>query len=63
MRKDVETENLRHENRKLTIEISNLQKRNKKLEEQYASLLKESRATQSTQNGTQCHITEFPSSK
>ena len=39
--RDIETENLRHENMKLQLEIQNLQKRNTSLEEQYELLQKE----------------------
>lgn len=39
--RDIETENLRHENMKLTVEIANLQSRNKNLEEHYSALMKE----------------------
>ena len=39
--RDIDTENLRHENTKLAKEITNLQTRNKNLEERYAALVKE----------------------
>ena len=36
--RDIETENLRHENMRLQVEIQNLEKRNQSLEEQYAEI-------------------------
>lgn len=45
--RDIETENLRHENMRLTAEISNLQTRNKNLEEQYSVLAKEAQKLRS----------------
>ena len=60
--RDIETENLRHENMKLTTEISNLQTRNKNLEEQYAALLKDVQKLRSQPASQPGHITKFPSS-
>lgn len=60
--RDIETENLRHENMKLTAEISNLQVRNKNLEDQYAFLLKEVQNLRSRISEQSGHITHFPSS-
>ena len=61
--RDVETENLRHENMTLNNEISNLQKHNKNLEEQYAAILKEVQKLRSQLAGQPGHIIELPSSK
>ena len=61
--RDVETENLRHENMTLNNEISNLQKHNKNLEEQYAVILKEVQKLRSQLAVQPGHIIELPSSK
>ena len=60
--RDIETENLRHENMKLTAEISNLQTRNKNLEDRYAALLKEMQKLRSRLAEQPGHITMLPSS-
>lgn len=61
--RDIETENLRHENMRLTVEISNLRTHNKNLEEQYAALLKEVQKLRSRLAGQPGHIIQLPSSK
>lgn len=58
--RDVETENLRHENMKLTSEISNLQTRNKNLEEQYSALIKEMQHLRAQLSESPGHIIQFP---
>ena len=60
--RDIETENLRHENMKLTTEIFNLQTRNKNLEDQYGALLKEVQKLRSRLSSQPRHITTLPSS-
>lgn len=61
--RDIETENLRHENMKLTAEITNLQTRNKNLEKQYATLMKEVQKLRSQLAEQPAHIIQLSSSK
>ena len=61
--RDIETENLRHENMRLTAEISNLQTNNKNLEEQYARMLKEVQKLRSQLAGQPGHVIELSFSK
>lgn len=61
--RDIETENLRHENMKLTAEISNLQSHNRNLEEQYAALLKEIQKLRSQLAAQPGHVIQLPPTK
>ena len=60
--RDIETENLRHENMKLTAEIKNLENRNKTLESEYAKSVEELRKLRSQIASQSDHIIKMPSS-
>lgn len=61
--RDIETENLRHENLKLTAEITNLQTRNRNLEERYAAIMAENQKLRTKLADQPGHIVPLPSSK